>query len=514
MRLLRWLLLTLFIFTDQTSATTEQIKKWIIANKHALPKEAQDAISNASGGEIATALLRMLGFKTTNSRTSINAQSLIGAKITSETGPTSTTPPLIRTKMVEEVAARRGVCPFDATPLIVLGEYSYCRPSNPEDCPASYICDQSFVLGRSICCKEGFGRNNMGSSSGNKTNTMIRTTSSSSGWKTIKPPRTTQEMIILGQHTSTTTQRTPWYIRFDLVTVVLSLMLLAFMNSWVARVTPSPSSLSRPSTPMYPQAINFEFKLAAIIANPAIHSRAVTECLVKHMFVISRLWSTTPTPINVVNVTVIQTGSKRILKDNQIELIGSISLVTDNGLRVLVDTGSASETEVLLRGLAENQVALDDIDLVVVTHPHPAFMGNLNFFGQKPVLFHTSEFIGHHVSQTELVERPYRKLTPNIEIWKTPGQSQRDLSVLVHNVPSYGTMAIVGDLIPQESLLSERVDPLLDEGVWDAAIKRQNANLIICMADWVVAGVGPPFKVLSQYRQRAGCSVNSSRKKL
>lgn len=31
-------------------------------------------------------------------------------------------------------------------------------------------------------------------------------------------------------------------------------------------------------------------------------------------------------------------------------------------------------------------------------------MGNLNFFGQKPILFHTNEHIGHHVSATELVE--------------------------------------------------------------------------------------------------------------
>lgn len=49
-----------------------------MANKHSLPREAQDAITNASGGEIATALLRMLGFKTTNSRTSISAQSSMG----------------------------------------------------------------------------------------------------------------------------------------------------------------------------------------------------------------------------------------------------------------------------------------------------------------------------------------------------------------------------------------------------------------------------------------------------
>lgn len=55
------------------SSTTEQIRRWIVANKHAFPKEAQEAITNASGSEIATALLRMLGFKTTSTRSSISA---------------------------------------------------------------------------------------------------------------------------------------------------------------------------------------------------------------------------------------------------------------------------------------------------------------------------------------------------------------------------------------------------------------------------------------------------------
>lgn len=36
-------------FLDHSQATTEQIKRWILANKNAFPKEAQDAISNASG---------------------------------------------------------------------------------------------------------------------------------------------------------------------------------------------------------------------------------------------------------------------------------------------------------------------------------------------------------------------------------------------------------------------------------------------------------------------------------
>ncbi|KAK0392983.1 hypothetical protein QR680_000006 [Steinernema hermaphroditum] len=220
----------------------------------------------------------------------------------------------------------------------------------------------------------------------------------------------------------------------------------------------------------------------------------------------ARLWTTTVFPRNTVNVSVVQSGSIRFLKDSQLESIGAITLINDNGMRVLVDTGSASDTERLLQGLSKESINLDDIDTVVITHAHPGHMGNINFFGQKPILFHSMEFIGRHVTPTELKDRPYRKLSTNIEVWKTPGHTQHDLSVLVHNVQGYGSMAVVGDLIPNERLISEKVDLMADEGVWDAAIKRQNANLIICMADWIVPGHGQPFRVLPHYRQKAGCT--------
>jgi len=205
-------------------------------------------------------------------------------------------------------------------------------------------------------------------------------------------------------------------------------------------------------------------------------------------------------------VSVLQAGSIRPLNDNQFETVGAITLINDNGLHVLVDTGASSDTERLLQSLSKEAVTLDDIDTVVITHGHPGHMGNMNFFGQKPILFHSMEYIGRHVTPTELRDRPYRKLSANVEVWKTPGHTQHDLSVLVHNVAGYGSMAIVGDLIPTEALVVEKVDAMAEEGVWDSAIKRQNANLIICMADWVVPGHGQPFRVLPQYRQKAGCT--------
>ncbi|CCD65330.1 Metallo-beta-lactamase domain-containing protein [Caenorhabditis elegans] len=220
----------------------------------------------------------------------------------------------------------------------------------------------------------------------------------------------------------------------------------------------------------------------------------------------AKLWTSTAEPKSYVNVTVLQAGSVRPLRDGQVEAVGAITLVNDNGYIVLIDTGASSDTERLLHSLAKESVTLDQIDSVVITHASPGHMGNMNFFAQKPILYHSMEYIGRHVTPTELKERPYRKLSGNVEVWKTPGHTQHDLSVLVHNVAGYGTMAIVGDLIPSEHLLSEKRDVMIEEGVWDNAIKRQNANLIVCMADWIVPGHGQPFRVLPNYRQKAGCT--------
>ena len=48
------------------------------------------------------------------------------------------------------------VCPFDAEPLFDLagGEYRRCDPRNLRDCPVSYVCDRSYLLGRHVCCRQ------------------------------------------------------------------------------------------------------------------------------------------------------------------------------------------------------------------------------------------------------------------------------------------------------------------------------------------------------------------------
>uniref|UniRef100_A0AC34QQ74 Metallo-beta-lactamase domain-containing protein n=1 Tax=Panagrolaimus sp. JU765 TaxID=591449 RepID=A0AC34QQ74_9BILA len=451
-----FLVAILLSFSSVGAATTDQLREWIIANKNALPKSAQEALNSASESDLASTILRMFGFGAEKSTT------------TTLTVATPTTTPKSGVKVSE-----RDVCPFNADPLILSGEYAYCKPSSQGDCPVGTRPGARISSGN-------LGGNvviSIAVPGGASNNGNLMKNAKPLSWSTVTAGRPTTRWT----PAPTTTRRAPWYIKDRTP-----------WNSAYNRVTPETRATTLPTT-------------TAKASTPAVKP-TVAISTAKPVNPWAKLWTTTPPTRTAVNVSVLQAGSMRALQDGQMEMVGAITLVNDNGMRVLVDTGSSADTERLLQSLSKEKATLDDIETVVITHGHPGHMGNMNFFGQKPILFHSMEYIGRHVTPTELRERPYRKLSNNVEVWKTPGHTQHDLSVLVHNVQGYGSMAIVGDLIPSEGFISDNVDAMSSEGVWDTAIKRQNANLIICMADWIVPGHGSPFRVLPQYRQKAGCT--------
>uniref|UniRef100_A0A0K0DDE4 Lactamase_B domain-containing protein n=1 Tax=Angiostrongylus cantonensis TaxID=6313 RepID=A0A0K0DDE4_ANGCA len=329
-------------------------------------------------------------------------------------------------------------------------EFAYCRPSIIADCPVGYLCDQSFVLGRSICCHD----KRLKPQPNRPPVSSIR---SPLTWNRITPTAPPKWNV------RTTVKKAPWYIKNGSTwpsggysRVTPEVKVLTTEDSTVTTTAPSTTTTSEHNTStLCPSSITLPI-------NPR-----------------GQILTTTTESQRAVSISVLQTGSYRPLKDGQSEAVGAITLVNDNGFYVLVDTGASSDTEQLLHSLSKEGLTVDQINTVVITHGHPGHMGNMNFFGQKPIIFNSMEYIGRHITPTALTE---------------------DLSILVHDVPNYGTMAVVGDLIPSEALLSEKRDILDQENIWDSAIKRQNANLIICMADWIIPGHGQPFRVLPGYR--------------
>ncbi|EFO24380.1 hypothetical protein LOAG_04103 [Loa loa] len=468
----------------------DRLKQWPETNRDSFSQSlTNDLIASISdNNDIATTILKIFGFS--------SEPKVSEAQFTRTTN-------LPTTSLNGVKVADRKVCPFDADPLILSGEYSYCKPITVGECPVGFTCDFSLVLGRSVCCQD------MRNQPVVNIRVKLPTTTFSSD-----PERTrTREHI---WSSTVANRRSPWYIRDRRP---------LYRNPWngtahsfapTALISKSDEILTTESAvgtnSSTDEYISTNSEITFTTEQLETVHRNTSEFGVNSIK--SPQTTLSPSSITLVSVnhptsvSLIQVGNIKRLTDKQMLIVGTITLINDHGYRILVDTGSAADTESLLQGLSKEMISMNEIAVIVITSGHPSHTGNLNLFPLKPILFHVMEYVEQHGTVSELKDRPYRKLTENVEIWKTPGPTQQSVSVLVYNVEGYGTMAVVGDLIPTEDYVFNRTDSNvdLDGSVWDSSIRRQNSNMIMCSADWIIPGHGKPFRVLPLYRQRAGCT--------
>ncbi|KAK6053958.1 hypothetical protein COOONC_08537 [Cooperia oncophora] len=201
-------------------------------------------------------------------------------------------------------------------------EYAFCRPSSIGDCPVGYLCDQSFVLGKSICCRD------------NRLRPMPNRPSVVSA-TSVEPPFRLEIRSHLRRHRngSLTPQqrklhgilkigRTTWPSVYNRMTPETTIPTTEETTTTQTPVTTTTTSTT--STTLAPSTTTKTTNLWA------------------------RVWTTTKAPQNPVTVSVLQAGSIRTLRDGQSEAVGAITLINDNGFYVLVNTGASSDTERLL----------------------------------------------------------------------------------------------------------------------------------------------------------------------
>ncbi|KAE9414783.1 hypothetical protein Angca_006873, partial [Angiostrongylus cantonensis] len=402
------------------------------------------------------------------------------------------------------------VCPFSGEPLMYDNEFAYCRPSIIADCPVGYLCDQSFVLGRSICCHD----KRLKPQPNRPPVVQVSSIRSPLTWNRITPTAPPKWNV------RTTVKKAPWYIKngYEGVRGAVVGDALQHTSGIDPRADSSPSLPSRRGGQIGTKFVWENSSIDPIHCTRSKQDKIKTSekpsasprgTISPKLFTItqryrmrSRKDDARRIPFHNVKIT----WAGHVMRMNNNRWTRAVSDWIPRDVKRTAGRPLTRCVQIHFSGLSKEGLTVDQINTVVITHGHPGHMGNMNFFGQKPIIFNSMEYIGRHITPTALTERPYRKLSSHIEVWKTPGHTQQDLSILVHDVPNYGTMAVVGDLIPSEALLSEKRDILDQENIWDSAIKRQNANLIICMADWIIPGHGQPFRVLPGYRQRAGCS--------
>uniref|UniRef100_A0A915NV26 Metallo-beta-lactamase domain-containing protein n=2 Tax=Meloidogyne TaxID=189290 RepID=A0A915NV26_9BILA len=156
-------------------------------------------------------------------------------------------------------------------------------------------------------------------------------------------------------------------------------------------------------------------------------------------------------------VNIIREGLAR-QSDSGYTFVASITLIKDEGKIIL-------------------------IDIVVTTHGHDAI---------------------HYQNRTF-------SLTKNINLIKTPGHTQEDISVVVKNTERYGTVIVSGDVF----MTAEDIDlPIMWRPLSLNELEQENSRkLIICCADYIVPGHGKIFKINKIMKERFNCNENERKKR-
>lgn len=163
---------------------------------------------------------------------------------------------------------------------------------------------------------------------------------------------------------------------------------------------------------------------------------------------------------------------------------------------------TAWDGEKLLRALEGQNVTADKVDVVVCSHGHSDHVGNLNLFLNAKhfigdCMNHKDEYFFHDLEEAPLV------LDEGIELIPTPGHTKACVTVVVKNtnIGNSSTVALAGDLFEKE-------EDVFNEELWVGAgsenetLQRTNRLKVAEIADFIIPGHGPMFKVTAEMREK------------
>ncbi len=159
----------------------------------------------------------------------------------------------------------------------------------------------------------------------------------------------------------------------------------------------------------------------------------------------------------------------------------TISLVKDGNLNIVVDPGVMKNQSQLIDALAKENLTVDDIDIVCITHSHIDHYRNAGMFPDKTKIV---EFWG--LWERDIVKDWDEQLTKNIKIIKTPGHSYDGITLLVKT--EKGIVAVCGDVFWKENF------PENDSYATEPEKLEESRKKVLEMADWVIPGHGGIFK--------------------
>lgn len=183
------------------------------------------------------------------------------------------------------------------------------------------------------------------------------------------------------------------------------------------------------------------------------------------------------------------TNADNIAESGDEKTQATVTLVQDKDINMVIDPGILNSQQDLVNKLAEENLTVNDINYVCITHSHLDHYRNAGMFPEAKVL----EYFG--LWQNNTVQDWKEQFSTNIQIVKTPGHDRTDITVFVNTGPDSeypGIVAICGDVFWSED---HPADPSDDSYALDTIKLAKSRQQVLKMADWIIPGHGPIFKV-------------------
>ena len=158
------------------------------------------------------------------------------------------------------------------------------------------------------------------------------------------------------------------------------------------------------------------------------------------------------------------------------------TLIRDEDFVIVVDPGVLDDKNILIKALERENLKLEDITHVFITHSHIDHYRNVGMF---PVSTQVLEYWGIWTGGT--VVEWNENFSKNIRIIKTPGHNYDSLSFLVNT--EKGMVAVVGDLWWKENYPDD--DPYAS----NMKLLKESRLKMLELTKFVIPGHGPMFEI-------------------
>lgn len=159
----------------------------------------------------------------------------------------------------------------------------------------------------------------------------------------------------------------------------------------------------------------------------------------------------------------------------------TISLIKDGDIIMLADPGIVNDQQEIIDSLARENLKIDDINYIFITHSHLDHYRNIGMFPKAKTL----EYWG--IWDKCMVTDWKENFTDNVKIIKTPGHNYDGLTLLVKTKD--GVVAVVGDVFWEENF------PKVDEYANDMEQLHNSRKKILAVADYIIPGHAGIYKI-------------------